>query len=356
MEIPSNESLYHSSSGNNITDHHIFIKIMELQNIISRSVYVYSIFGLVGLLTGTFILITYIRNFNKSKFEILDVCVFTVTVADFLLILFSFTDIVRPNPVTTSALCCTILSFCFNLPYFYTEYMHVAISFFLVYDQTALTGRTLRKPLITILAVICSSILWSALVTALIGVSEDLNKEVNCYVDPLEAPAKYNIVKFVFGFLLPTLTILGFILYFLIHSTRMQSSNGLQTCMTSISPHRVFLALVTVTFICRLVYNVLLLLRRQAVDTYGSYKMQEMAVIGELIMFTGSCLCLVCILIFDEKMRQAARSFLRCITKPSWVYDSNRNRSNMSPTIEINEQPVEAASLHESQNHLHTLS
>ncbi|XP_059835437.1 uncharacterized protein LOC132399253 [Hypanus sabinus] len=351
MTTSYNESLHHSSSSNSTLDPNTFIKIMELQNIISRSVYVYSIFGLVGLLTGIFILITYIRNFIKSTFETLDIFVFTVSVADFLLILFSFTDIVRPNTVTTSALCCAILSFCFNLPYFYTEYMHVAISFFLVFQQTAVTERALRKPLIAILAVISSSILWSVLITALIGVSGNLNKEVNCYLDPLEAPAKYNIVKFVFGFLLPTLTILGFILYFLIPST-----NGPQTCRMPDYSCRVFLVLVTVTFICRLVYNILLLLRREVVDNDRNYKMEMMATVGELIMFVGSCLCLVCILIFDEKMRQAAGNFLSCITKPCWVYDSNRNRNNMNPTIEIKEQPEEAASLHLSQNHVHTQS
>ncbi|XP_051876924.1 nociceptin receptor-like [Pristis pectinata] len=324
MESPHNEPLLSNDStsspsgnGNYTSDIHTFIKIMKLQNLISRGVYVYSVFGLVGLLMGIFILITYIRNFSKkSKFEKLDIFIFTVTVADFMLILFSLTDIVRPNPVMMSALCCAILSFSFNLPYFYTEYIHVVISFFLVSNHIAVARRALSKPPFTILAVMGLSILWSALITALIGVSDDLNKELNCYLDPFDAPAKYSIVKFVFGFLIPTLIILGSILHFLIHSTCMQSSNNLQACRESFYPHRIFLALVTVTFICRLVYNVLLLLRREAVDDYSHREKELIVIIGELTMFVGSCLCLVSIVALDEKMKHAVRETSSCFTKP----------------------------------------
>ncbi|XP_069762092.1 G-protein coupled estrogen receptor 1-like [Narcine bancroftii] len=305
-----------ADNGDHTLDNNVFIKIMNLQNLISRGVYVYSMFGLVGLLLGIFILATYSINLKKKiKFEKLDIFIFTVTVADFILILFSITDIMRPNPMKTSALSCAALSFFFNVPYFYVEYIHVVVSFFLVYGHIELARRALNKPLVTILVTIGLSIFWSALITALIGVSQEPYKKVNCFVDPLEAPTQYGIIKFVFGFIMPNLIILGSILHFMIHSTCMQNPQNPPSCRRNVHSHRLFLALVSVTFICHLVYNVLLLLRQEAVNIYTIHKNQLMVIIGELIVFVGSCLCLVAIVTFDEKMQNNVRKILRCNTR-----------------------------------------
>ncbi|XP_078414709.1 uncharacterized protein LOC144690772 [Cetorhinus maximus] len=283
-------------------DNDTFIEIMKAQNLISRCVYVYSVFGLVGLLSGIFILIIYAGNCRKKrKFELLDIILFSLTVADLTLIFFSFTDLVRPEAVNTTALGCAVLSFFFNVSYFYTGYTHVVISFFLVYDHVALVRRALNKSFLSILAAMGISILFSTLVTVLTGAGQVLSMSVNCHVDPLEAPAAYGIVKFIFGFLIPTLIILGFILHFLIHSTCMRYSLDTQDRRERVTPHRVFLALVTVTFICRLIYNVLLLLQSQEMRNHHAHpKLKPQVVIGELIMFSGSCLCLVFIAAFHN--------------------------------------------------------
>ncbi|XP_072337089.1 uncharacterized protein [Scyliorhinus torazame] len=267
-------------------DHNTFTKFMEAQNLISRCVYVYSVFGLVGFLTGIFIFVIYGRNYRKKKkFEQLDIILFSLTVADFTLILFSLTDVVRPEAVYTTALGCGVLSFFFNVPYFYTGYTHIMI-FLLANDHLALVRKVLSKWFFPILAAMGLSIFFSILVTALTGVGQVASTSVNCHVDPLEAPAEYGIVKLIFGFLMPTLIILGFIL---------------QDFRKCVCPHWVFLALVTVTFICRLIYNVLLLRRRQLPEKQSAHpELMVHVIIGELVMFSGSCLCLVCIAVFHK--------------------------------------------------------
>ncbi|XP_067859767.1 G-protein coupled estrogen receptor 1-like [Heptranchias perlo] len=349
-----NSTLSPSDNGNSTHvpsdfDNSAFIEIVKAQDLISRSIYAYSIFGLVGFITGIFIIVIYIGNYSKKrKFEKLDIFLFSLTLADLILILFSLTDIVRPEAVETTALGCAVLSFFFNTAYFYTEYIHIVISFFLAYDHIALIRKALNKPFISVLAAMGLSVLFSVLVTALTGAGRDPSKTVNCHVDPLEAPPEYGIVKFVFGFLMPTLIILGFILHFLIHSTCLRNSEDLQDCRERVQPHRVFLALVTVTFICRLVYNILLLLRPQtdAGSRRSSLKSELVVIIGELIMFAGSCLCLVSIVTLHEMRKDAAMETLRCITEPCRGVNANRNHDIMSPNIEIKEHHEETASLY----------
>ncbi|XP_078096304.1 uncharacterized protein LOC144510602 [Mustelus asterias] len=312
-------------------DHDRFTEIMEAENLISRCVYVYSLFGLVGFLTGIFIFVVYARNYRKKRnFEQLDFILFTLTVANFALILFSITDLVRPEPVNTTALGCAVLSFFFNVSYFYTAYTHITISV-LAYHH--LVRRTLNKWLFSILAAMGPSILFSILVTALTGAGQVANASVNCHVDPLEAPAEYGIVKFIFGLLIPKIIILGFIL---------------QDCRKRVCPHPVFLALVTVTFICRMVYNVLLLLRQPqetAEQQPAHPKLMALMIIGELVMFAGSCLCLVCIAIFHKMIKDAAVETVRYITEPCWGFNANRNHNAMTPNIEIKVDHEEAESL-----------
>ncbi|XP_067911941.1 uncharacterized protein [Heterodontus francisci] len=346
----STHSLSDDGNSTNILsgfDNFTIIEIMKAQDLISKSVYIYSVFGLVGLLMGFFILVIYIGNYRKKrKFKQFDIILFSLTVADLSLILFSLTDIVRPEFVVTTPLGCAVLSFFFNVFYFYTGYIHIVIFFFLVCDHMALARKALNKLLISILVAMGLSILFSILVTALIGAGREPSESVNCHVDPLEAPAAYSIVKFTFGFLMSTLIIMGFILNFLIHSTCMQNSQDLQDCRKRVHPHRVCLALVTVTFICRLIYNILLLLRPQKVrNDYTYLKHELLVIIGELFMFSGSSLCLIFIVIFHEMTKDAARETLKCITEPCWGINANRNHNVMLPRIEIKENHEDSASL-----------
>ncbi|XP_038675321.1 uncharacterized protein LOC119978049 [Scyliorhinus canicula] len=289
-----------SDNGNSTRiDHNTFTKLIEAEHLISRCVYVYSVFGLVGFLTGIFIFVIYGRNYRqKKKFEQLDIILFSLTVADFTLILFSLTDVVRPEAVFTTALGCGVLSFFFNVPYFYTGYTHIMI-FLLVSNRLALVRKVLNKWFFSIMAAMSLSIFFSILVTALTGVGQDASTSVNCHVDPLEAPAEYGIVKLIFGFLIPTLIILGFIL---------------QDFRKRVCPHWIFLALVTVTFICRLIYNILLLRRQQLLKKQSALpELMVHVTIGELVMFSGSCLCLVCIAVFHKMKKETMYS----VTEPT---------------------------------------
>uniref|UniRef100_UPI00398E71EC uncharacterized protein n=1 Tax=Pristiophorus japonicus TaxID=55135 RepID=UPI00398E71EC len=359
QETPHNVSLLsdyfnftHSPSDNNnsthtpsASDNSIFIETIRAQQLISRCVYGYSVFGLAGLLTGIYILAIYIGNYRrKRKFETLDVILFSLTVADLTLVLFSLTDIVRPEVVETTALGCAVLSFFFNVPYFYTEYIHVAISISLACDHVALARKALSRPHVSIAAAAGLSVLFSIVVAALTGAGRDPGKAVDCHVDPLGAPREYGAVKFTLGFLMPTLLLLSSVLLFLVRYT---CRCDLQGCRERVHPHRAFLALATVTFACRLVYNVLLLLRPRAGEgDHGAHiRRQTMATIGELVMFAGSCLCLVSVAVFHEMKRDAAMETLRCITEPCRLLSTNRNHIAMNPNIEIKEQPEERASL-----------
>lgn len=270
--------------GNHTVDTDDVVKVINLQHLISRGVYIYSVFGLLGLLAGISTLIIYfVSVVKKINLTMLGILVFTVTLADFALVLFSSTDLIRPNPLTTSALCCTILSFSFNIPYFYTALIQVAIFAFKDKLDAVQDGSVLRRCLITTLAVLGVSTACSVLVSTLAGVVQDPGVQVNCYLDPLEAPPSYRIVKFLLGFLVPTLIALFLIVRLFIHS---RCSGGCQP------PLLLPLAMFIVSFLCRLVYNTMLLLRREAGDSYGRYREEAKAVLGELILFGGSCLCL----------------------------------------------------------------
>ncbi|XP_048408113.1 uncharacterized protein LOC125462290 [Stegostoma tigrinum] len=315
-------------------DNRTIIKFLKAQNLVSRSVYIYSIFGLLGLVMGILILIRNIRNYKQNmNFEKLDIILLSLTVADFTLILFSLTDVVRPEEVNTTALGCAILSFFFNISYFYTGYTHIVI-FFLVYDHLEVARRALKKVYISILAVMGISITFSILITSISGAGQHPNMSVNCHVDPLEAPDEYSILKFVFGFLIPTLIILGLLLHFLVHSKCLQKAHEHQDHIGCFHPQRVFLMLVTVTFICRLIYNILLLHKSQedASHHISGFKLMPLVTIRELVMFAGSCLCLMFIAIFHELRHQA-------------MINAYRNHNVMSPNIEITGNHEESASL-----------
>ncbi|GCC32824.1 hypothetical protein chiPu_0011288 [Chiloscyllium punctatum] len=315
-------------------DNLTIIKFLEAQNLVSRCVYIYSVFGLMGLIMGIVILIRNMRNYKQNmNFERFDIILLSLTVADLSLILFSLTDVVRPEEVNTTALGCAVLSFFFNIFYFHTGYIHIVI-FFLVYDHLEMVRRALKTTYTSILAVMGISITFSILITSLTGAGHHPNMSVNCHVDPLEAPAEYSIVKFVFGFLIPTLTILGLLLHFLIKSKCVQKAQEHQDQSECFHPRRVFLVLVMVTFVCRLIYNVLLLhqFQEEAWHHISHLKFKPLVTIRELVMFSGSCLCLMFIAIFHELRHQA-------------MINAYRNHNVMSPEIEITGNHDESASL-----------
>lgn len=271
--------------------------IIASQNIISRLMHCYIAFFVpTGLLAGICILIIFIRNHSQNKGASLDLLLLHFTISNIIMIFLSFTVITRPDYLTATHLACSVLSFFFNFSYFNSQYVFILTLLTLLLERfpprTALCKAT-QKPILRFgLVLTCTFCL--SLVEALLVGTDNYQLEADCQLDPLFAWPEYEIVKFIFGFGIPSLLQ---ILCFTVLWAK-EAPAGAPALQQHICAYPAVYAISVTIFICRLFYNVMILFRTtlKLQRSIGTTKNELVMNIAEIVLFCESCASLVVIL------------------------------------------------------------
>nr|XP_020659980.1 uncharacterized protein LOC110084714 [Pogona vitticeps] len=300
--------------------------IIFSQHVISRLMHVYiALFVPTGLLTGIIILSIFIKNYMQHALNKLDILLFAHTISNILMILLSLTITVRPAYLRVSYFKCAILSFFSNLSYFSSQYFLIlmVLSFLLNRHppQNALITKADKNPTVcAVFALICA-FCTALIVVALLGI-ENYHEETDCQLDPLFAWPEYEIIKFAFGFSIPSLAkILCFILS-LVKRTQTKTRSSRQ----NIHPYLTVFVIGTTMFICRLFYNIMILFRTslKIQRSIGTPQNELTMNIAEVLLFSESCVGFVVILCLHKPCRSGFLNTVTNLTKICRRQSDNR--------------------------------
>ncbi|KFP29720.1 hypothetical protein N325_09276, partial [Colius striatus] len=273
------------------------------QNIISRLMHCYIAFFVpTGLIAGICILIVFTKNYLQYKvIENLDLLLLHFSISNIVLIFFSFTVITRPNYLQATHLACNALSFFFNFSYSNSQCVWIFTLLILLLKRfpprTALHKAT-QRPILCVGFVLIYAFCLSLTEAVLVG-TDNYHLETDCQLDPLFARPEYEIVKFTFGFGIPSfLQILCFIVLF----TKEAPAEAL-TLQQHFRTYPAAYVISIMIFICRLFYNVMILFRTtfKLQKNIGTPKNELVMNIAEIVLFCESCASLL---------------FLLCLHKP----------------------------------------
>lgn len=288
--------------------------IISSQDIISRLMHGYiGIFTPTGLLAGILILTIFIKSSMQRTLEKLDVLLFAYAANNIAMVLFSFAVITRPEYLQVSYLECGVLSFFFNLTYFNSQYLLVAMALSFLFQRhppkNAVISKAHQNPVAGVGCALTGAFCAALIVVALLGI-QSYQEETDCQLDPLFAWPEYEIVKFTFGFALPALSQLLCLSLSFIRKLPEETH-------PSFHPYWTVLIISMTAFACRLFYNVMVLSRT-------SLKMQRSAGtpqdelrmnIAEIVLFGESCVSLVIILCIHKTCRNGLLNIMTNLTK-----------------------------------------
>ncbi|KFQ39053.1 hypothetical protein N332_04282, partial [Mesitornis unicolor] len=268
------------------------------QNIISRFMHCYMAFFVpAGLIAGTCILIIFIRNYVQHRaIENLDLLLLDFTISNIIMIFFSFTVIARPDYLNATHLTCNVLSFFFNFGYFNSQYILILTHFMLLLNRfpprTALSKAT-QRPILCVGFVLLYAFCLSLTEAILVG-TDNYQLKTDCQLDPLFAWPEYEIIKFTFGFGIPSfLQILCFTVHF---------AKAPAPALKDIRTYPAAYIISITIFIGRLFYNVMILFRTtlKLQKSIGTPKNELVMNIAEIVLFCETCASLGVILCFHK--------------------------------------------------------
>ncbi|KFV15942.1 hypothetical protein N339_07572, partial [Pterocles gutturalis] len=272
------------------------------QNIISRLMHCYiALFVPMGLIAGICILIIFIKNYLQYKvIENLDLLLLHFTISNIIMIFLSFTVIPRPDYLKATYLTCNVLSFFFNFSYLNSQYVLILVLLILLLKRfpprTAL-GKATQRPILCVGFVLLYAFCLSLTAAVLVS-TDNYDLETDCQLDPLFAWPEYEIVKFTFGFGIPSFLQ---ILFFAVLFTKAAPDEA-PALQQHIRTYPAMYIISITIFICRLFYNVMILFRTtfKLQKSIGTPKNELVMNIAEIVLFCESCASLVFILCFHK--------------------------------------------------------
>ncbi|NWI73167.1 OPSG protein, partial [Dryoscopus gambensis] len=271
------------------------------QNIISRLMHCYIAFFVpTGLTAGICILIIFIKNYLQNKRQRLDLFLLHFTISNIIMIFLSFTVITRPDYLIATHLACSVLSFFFNFGYFNSQYVFILTLLTLLLERfppgTALCRAT-QRPTLCAVFVLTYSFCLSLTEAVLVG-TDNYQLEARCQLDPLFAWPEYEIVKFTFGFGIPSL--LQIVCFTVLLAK--EAPAGAPALQQHICTYPAVYAISLTIFVCRLFYNIMVLFRTtlKLQRSIGTTKNELVMNIAEIVLFCESCASLVVILCFHK--------------------------------------------------------
>lgn len=288
----------------------------------------YSFFCALGFLTGCFLLYSFIQTYRAHRrVAWLDSLLWVFCVFQVLLLLLSLHIVVhRPHYMQSTAVGCAALSFAINTASLCSLLVLLLMAYVLTYDPPP--DALLRKPKNCATLVILTPALICLLLAALRG----LQKNGDCIMDPPEAGVSYAAAKLVLAFLIPFILHLGLLIRGCVQQWK---SKGRFLSGSEEGP--VFLAVSVVLFICLLFYGVALLRGARLVsDRELSHRERAFLSVAECVLFSGSSLSLVLVLLMHRPCRESLCGVMRQMRE--WCQSPGRaqpNRNIISPHIEI---------------------
>ncbi|KAG7492014.1 hypothetical protein MATL_G00010130 [Megalops atlanticus] len=304
----------------------------------SRANYCYVLCAVLGFASALFLFYSFFRTYRAGTWNRLDTLLCALSISEFYIVLCSLSSLAhRPQYLQTTNLNCAIFSFFYNVAYFSGQLMLVLMGFVLIFDQdppsTPLLQTALNKPIVCVGVTTLASLLSSVLLMGLLGISRDPNNVYNiykvtaCRVDPCQASYIYSRTKLVLGFILPNLLLLALLGAGYLVWRRSNSS-----FLSRLKAFPVFLAVALVTFVCRIVYNGVLMKEVSLrVTDELSPRQEALMSVAEFVLFSGSCASLVLLLLLHGPFRDGLREVLCC----HGMGGREANRHIMAPHIEI---------------------
>ncbi|XP_077173346.1 uncharacterized protein LOC143827568 [Paroedura picta] len=294
-----------------------FEDIISSQSIISRFMHCYfALFVPPGLLAGIGILVVFIKTCARGTSENLNAPFLAHALSSLLMILFSFTVTARPDYQEVSFLECGTLSFFFNLAYFGSQYLVVLMMLGVYLErhppQNALITKAHQNPMVSIGFVLVWAFCTALIVVALLGI-ENYHARTSCQLDPLFAWPEYEIIKFTFGFGVPSASHLFCFILLLVKRPRPAAHPP----RPNAHAHLTAVVVAITMFVGRLFYNVSLLSRTalKMQRSIGTPQNELVMNIAEITLFAESCVGLVLVLFLHTPYRSGFFSFIRNITK-----------------------------------------
>ncbi|XP_069503311.1 C-X-C chemokine receptor type 2-like [Ambystoma mexicanum] len=281
--------------------------IIAAQSVISRVMHVYiGILVPVGLLAGICIVAAFAKVYHvQKKLGKLEIYLLALAITDITILLFSMTTITRPGYMEITNLSCGFLAFFFNVSYFNSQYLQVMFIFIFLLNKDVPTNPTMQKiaqsPLLCVSLTLVVSLCSSLIVVGLLGTVAHLHEPAYCQVDPLNAAQEYDIVKFCFGFGIPSFINVVLLVLLCVKLAKIKDFTWSEIHNAA----RMVLPISIIMFSCRLFYNIMLLSRTMLkVRKQNGFPRDELLMnIAEIVMFGQSCCTLVVILCINKHCR-----------------------------------------------------
>ncbi|KAJ8399811.1 hypothetical protein AAFF_G00405410 [Aldrovandia affinis] len=311
-------------------------------DVISRANYCYMFCAVLGFASGVFLFCSFCKSFRARRNWIwLDSLLCALTISEFIILLCSISSLAhRPHFLKTTNLNCTLLSFLFNVAFFSGQLLLVLMGFFLTFDQDPpslpLLQRARDSPVVCVALTTTVSLLSSMLLAGLLGARQSPYEQAHCRLDPCQYGDGYEITKLLLGFVLPNLLLLA-----LLAAGAIIGRGPSGSFLSRLKAFPVFLAVVLVTFVCRLFYSGMLAKRvglpcREGLSSPLRPGQEALMSVAEFVLFSGSCASLVLVLLLHGPCRESLRSTARHLSDCCrGVGGREANRHIMAPRIEI---------------------
>ncbi|XP_076025781.1 uncharacterized protein LOC143015619 [Genypterus blacodes] len=304
---------------------------IDANDLTSRANYVYSFLAALGLASACFLLYSFVLTYRAQRpLAWLDRLLWLFCGAQLLLLLLSLSLVVHiPDHLITARVGCAALSFAVSTVSHCGLLLLVLMAYVLSVDPPFHT--LMRKPGLCVAMVTATLVLFSLSLAIVRGPRSDLGGRGECYIDLMQTHMPYAATK-----LCLTLLLFAAILKFLIRGcVRQWKSEGRFLSGSEEGP--VFLAVSTVMFACHLVYTAMLV-RAAHLARAGALSTHERAVlsVGEFVMFSGSALSLLLVLLMHRPSRESLQGLLRQLR--DCCRNSGRtqaHRNIIAPHIEI---------------------
>lgn len=288
--------------------------------------YVYSVLAVLGFVAACFLSYTFILAFRaQRRVAWLDCLLWAFCGLQFLLLLLSLYAMAhRPKYLRTSGLGCAALSFTLNIVFVSSFLVLVLLAYVLSLDPPS--HALLRKPGVCVALVSLSSVLIALMLAGIGGPRED-NR---CFMDPV--CLSYAAAKLLLVILVPYTLQLALLV---VGCVRQWKTKGRFLSGSEEGP--VFVTVALTLFVCEIFYNVVLV-RAAQLQKKNKLSHKEVAFlnVSEFVLFSGSSISLILVLLLHRPCRETLKGVIRqirdCCQRPG---QAQPNRNIIAPQIEI---------------------
>lgn len=291
-------------------------------DVTSRANYIYCVFAAAGLVSGFFLLYTFVQTYRvQRRLGWLHQLLAAFCCLQMLLLLFSLHMVFnRPDYLQTTALGCTALYFAIDATSLCSLLVLVLMAYVLTLDPPP--NAMLRKPWVCTALVVPTS----AVVSGLLAGLRKFNT-INCFKG--QVPVSYAGTKLFLAVLVPYFLQFGLLIWGLVHQRKTKGR-----FLSGSEEGPVYLTVTLLTFFCQLFYSVVLSnVAQQEVLTPAKLALVSVA---EFVLYLGSSCSLLLVLFMHRPCRESLYTLFRqqhnCCQNPG---RSQPNRNIIAPHIEI---------------------